>query len=84
MGEAAKAGCLQPATAQTRRRWHRRIRGRRAVPIIRLNVTGCATRPEVSVIRKDKARQARRLLADAELNGHKYVIAAVFAVIARR
>ncbi|MDN3266420.1 hypothetical protein [Streptomyces sp. MA15] len=33
---------------------------------------------------KDEARQARRLLTDAGLHGHKYAIDAVLAVIARR
>ncbi|MEU6715507.1 hypothetical protein ABZ897_28935 [Nonomuraea sp. NPDC046802] len=41
----------------------------------RLNVAG---------IGKDEARQARRLLADAQLHGHKYAIDAVLAVIARQ
>ncbi|MBB5778693.1 PIN domain-containing protein [Nonomuraea jabiensis] len=41
----------------------------------RLNVAG---------IGKDEARQARRLLADAKLHGHKYAIDAVLAVIARQ
>jgi hypothetical protein len=33
---------------------------------------------------QDEARQARRLLADAKLHGHKYAIDAVLAVIARQ
>ncbi|MEU6755356.1 hypothetical protein [Streptomyces sp. NPDC046685] len=41
-------------------------------------------RLKVAGIGKDEARQARRLLADAELHGHKYAIDAVLAVIARR
>ncbi|MFC7102424.1 hypothetical protein ACFQQB_19390 [Nonomuraea rubra] len=41
----------------------------------RLNVVG---------IGKDEARQARRLLSDAGLHGHKYAIDAVLAVIARQ
>ncbi|MFI5650445.1 hypothetical protein ACIA71_04450 [Streptomyces anulatus] len=39
------------------------------------------SRLEVAGIGKDEARQARRLLADAELHGHKY---AILAVVARR
>lgn len=35
-------------------------------------------------IGKDEAPQARRLLADAKLHGHKYAIDAVLAVIARQ
>ncbi|MEV0617213.1 hypothetical protein AB0I81_28095 [Nonomuraea sp. NPDC050404] len=42
------------------------------------------SRLDVTGIGKDEARQARRLLADAELHGHKYTIDAVLAVIARR
>ncbi|MCZ0988292.1 PIN domain-containing protein [Streptomyces diastatochromogenes] len=42
------------------------------------------SRLKVADIGKDEARQARRLLADAELHGHKYAIDAVLAVIARR
>ncbi|MEV0781673.1 PIN domain-containing protein [Streptomyces sp. NPDC050423] len=42
------------------------------------------SRLEVADIGKDEARRARRLLADAELHGHKYAIDAVLAVIARR
>ncbi|MFF5127660.1 hypothetical protein ACFY41_12155 [Streptomyces syringium] len=42
------------------------------------------SRLTVADIGKDEARQARRLLADAELHGHKYAIDAVLAVIARR
>jgi hypothetical protein len=38
----------------------------------------------VADIGKDEARQARRLLADAKLHGHKYAIDAVLAVVARR
>jgi hypothetical protein len=32
------------------------------------------SRPKVADIGKDEARQARRLLADAKLHGHKYAI----------
>ncbi|MET9593258.1 PIN domain-containing protein [Streptomyces sp. NPDC006516] len=39
---------------------------------------------KVADIGKDEARQARRLLADTELRGHKYAIDAVLAVIARQ
>lgn len=42
------------------------------------------SRLEVAGIGKDEARQARRLLADAELHGHKYAIDAILALIARR
>ncbi|QYC37707.1 hypothetical protein Nocox_00340 [Nonomuraea coxensis DSM 45129] len=42
------------------------------------------SRLNVSNIGKDEARQARRLLADAKLHGHKYAIDAVLAVIARQ
>ncbi|AEN11321.1 MULTISPECIES: PIN domain-containing protein [unclassified Streptomyces] len=42
------------------------------------------SRLQVAEIGKDEARQARRLLADAGLHGHKYAIDAVLAVIARR
>ncbi|MFI6377481.1 PIN domain-containing protein [Streptomyces sp. NPDC050546] len=42
------------------------------------------SRLKVSDIGRDEAREARRLLADAELHGHKYAIDAVLAVIARR
>lgn len=42
------------------------------------------SRLKVVDIGKDEARQARRLLADAKLHGHKYAIDAVLAVIARR
>ncbi|KUO08027.1 PIN domain-containing protein [Streptomyces sp. DSM 15324] len=42
------------------------------------------SRLHVVDIGKDEARQARRLLADAELHGHKYAIDAVLAVIARQ
>ncbi|MFE0425818.1 PIN domain-containing protein [Streptomyces sp. NPDC058953] len=35
-------------------------------------------------IGKDEARRARRLLAEAELHGHKYAIDAVLAVVARQ
>ncbi|MFG2615691.1 hypothetical protein [Streptomyces anulatus] len=42
------------------------------------------SRLEVAGIGKDEARQARRLLADAELHGHKYAIDAILAVVARR
>lgn len=38
----------------------------------------------LSEIGKDEARQARRLLADAKLHGHKYAIDAVLAVVARQ
>ncbi|MEU0991672.1 PIN domain-containing protein [Streptomyces sp. NPDC005953] len=42
------------------------------------------SRISVADIGKDEARQARRLLADAGLHGHKYAIDAVLAVIARQ
>ncbi|MFJ9148836.1 PIN domain-containing protein [Streptomyces sp. NPDC102270] len=42
------------------------------------------SRLKVADIGKDEARQARRLLADAKLPGHKYAIDALLAVIARR
>ncbi|GAA2503000.1 PIN domain-containing protein [Streptomyces longisporus] len=42
------------------------------------------SRLKVADIGKDEARQARRLLAAAELHGHKYAIDAVLAVIARQ
>ncbi|MFG1805195.1 PIN domain-containing protein [Streptomyces sp. NPDC049040] len=42
------------------------------------------SRLKVADIGKDEARQARRLLADAKLHGHKYAIDAVLAVVARR
>ncbi|MFH9478937.1 hypothetical protein ACH4L7_34675 [Streptomyces anulatus] len=42
------------------------------------------SRLEVAHIGKDEARQARRLLADAKLHGHKHAIDAILAVIARR
>ena len=42
------------------------------------------SRLKVIDIGKDEARQARRLLADAKLHGHKYAIDAVLAVIARQ
>ncbi|MFF1462132.1 hypothetical protein [Streptomyces sp. NPDC058330] len=42
------------------------------------------SRLQVAEIGKDEARQARRLLTDAGLHGHKYAIAAVLAVIPRR
>ncbi|WP_327253411.1 hypothetical protein [Streptomyces sp. NBC_01244] len=42
------------------------------------------SRLKVADVGKDEARQARRLLADTELHGHKYAIDAVLAVIARR
>ena len=42
------------------------------------------SRLQVADIGKDEARQARRLLADAELHGHKYAIDAMLAVIARQ
>ncbi len=41
------------------------------------------SRLQVAGIGRDEARQARRLLADAKLHGHKYAIDAVLAVIAR-
>lgn len=42
------------------------------------------SRLKVADVGKDEARQARRLLADAKLHGHKYAIDAVLAVIARQ
>ena len=42
------------------------------------------SRLKVADIGRDEARQARRLLADAKLHGHKYAIDAVLAVVARR
>lgn len=42
------------------------------------------SRLKVADIGKDEARQARRLLSDAKLHGHKYAIDAVLAIIARR
>ncbi|MET7766486.1 hypothetical protein ABZS71_32575 [Streptomyces sp. NPDC005393] len=42
------------------------------------------SRLSVADVGKDEARQARRLLADAGLHGHKYAIDAVLAVIARQ
>jgi hypothetical protein len=42
------------------------------------------SRLNVADIGKDEARQARRLLAETKLHGHKYAIDAVLAVIARR
>ncbi|MFI6524731.1 PIN domain-containing protein [Streptomyces uncialis] len=42
------------------------------------------SRISVADIGKDEARQARRLLADTGLHGHKYAIDAVLAVIARQ
>jgi predicted nucleic acid-binding protein len=42
------------------------------------------SRLNVADIGKDQARQARRLLADAKLRGHKLAIDAVLAVIARQ
>lgn len=42
------------------------------------------SRLNVADIGKDEARQARRLLVDTKLHGHKYAIDAVLAVIARR
>ncbi|WP_328471392.1 hypothetical protein [Streptomyces sp. NBC_00448] len=42
------------------------------------------SRLKVADIGKDEARQARRLLADAKLHGHKYAIDAGLAVVARR
>ncbi|MET9515094.1 PIN domain-containing protein [Streptomyces sp. NPDC002994] len=40
------------------------------------------SRVGVQPVGKDEARQARRLLADAGLHGHKYAIDAVLAVVA--
>ncbi|MFD0149101.1 PIN domain-containing protein [Streptomyces sp. NPDC055721] len=42
------------------------------------------SRVRVADIGKDEARQARRLLADSGLHGHKYAIDAVLAVVARQ
>ncbi|MEU5186748.1 PIN domain-containing protein [Streptomyces klenkii] len=42
------------------------------------------SRLQVVNIGKDEARQARRLLADAKLHGHKYAIDAILAVVARQ
>lgn len=42
------------------------------------------SRLQVVDIGKDEARQARLLLADAKLHGHKYAIDAVLALIARQ
>ncbi|OSC74331.1 hypothetical protein B5180_13495 [Streptomyces sp. BF-3] len=42
------------------------------------------SRLQVVDIGKDEARQARRLMTDAKLHGHKYAIDAVLAVIARQ
>ncbi|MFG6192274.1 hypothetical protein [Nonomuraea sp. JJY05] len=42
------------------------------------------SRLNVPDIGKEEARQARRLLADAKLHGHKFAIDAVLAVIARQ
>ncbi|MGY3202568.1 PIN domain-containing protein [Streptomyces sp. TE5632] len=42
------------------------------------------SRLKVVEIGRDEARQARRLLADARLHGHKYAIDAVLAVVARQ
>lgn len=42
------------------------------------------SRVRVADIGKDEAREARRLLADAKLHGHKHAIDAVLAVIARQ
>ncbi|MET8865791.1 PIN domain-containing protein [Nonomuraea sp. NPDC004580] len=42
------------------------------------------SRLNIADIGKDHAREARRLLADAKLHGHKYAIDAVLAVVARR
>jgi hypothetical protein len=42
------------------------------------------SRLKVADIGKDEARQARRLLADANLHGHKHAIDAMLTVIARR
>ncbi|MFD7643097.1 PIN domain-containing protein [Kitasatospora sp. NPDC059795] len=40
------------------------------------------SRVNVAELGKDEARQARRLLADAGLHGHKYAIDAMLAVVA--
>ncbi|GAA2082927.1 hypothetical protein GCM10009759_00590 [Kitasatospora saccharophila] len=42
------------------------------------------SRVNVTELGKDEARQARRLLADAGLHGHKYAIDAVLAAVALR
>ena len=42
------------------------------------------SRLKVADVGKDEARQARGLLANAKLHGHKYAIDAVLAVIARQ
>ncbi|GHB01808.1 PIN domain-containing protein [Streptomyces termitum] len=42
------------------------------------------SRVRVADVGKEEAREARRLLADAGLHGHKYAIDAVLAVVARR
>lgn len=42
------------------------------------------SRLTVAAIGKDEARQARRLLADVKLHGHKHAIDAVLAVIAHQ
>jgi PIN domain len=42
------------------------------------------SRLNIADIGKDDARQARRLLSEAKLHGHKYAIDAVLAVVARR
>jgi hypothetical protein len=42
------------------------------------------SRLKVADVGKEEARQARRLLADVGLHGHKYAIDAVLAVIARQ
>jgi hypothetical protein len=42
------------------------------------------SRLNVADIGKDEARQARRLLTEAKLHGHKHAIDAALAVIARR
>ncbi|WP_405018367.1 hypothetical protein OHV05_16545 [Kitasatospora sp. NBC_00070] len=42
------------------------------------------SRVNVAELGKDEARQARRLLADAGLHGHKYAIDAMLAVVALR
>lgn len=42
------------------------------------------SRFDVACIGKDEARQARRLLTDAKLQGHEYATDAILAVVARR
>lgn len=42
------------------------------------------SRVNVAELGKDEARQARRILADAGLRGHKYAIDAMLAVVARQ